>query len=462
MSWLDFVVQEGQQFMMNSFDLNPIQARMAFWTVTVGITCNVSCALLGCYLLLRRLSLLGDAISHGVLPGIALAFFFSGEISGWYIILGAMLFGILTAYLTELVSSYGKVAEDASLGVVYTSLFAIGVVMISAFASKTHLDADCVLYGQIETTPFSNFTLLGYRIPLAMKTLGIMLLASLVFIALFWKELKLVSFDPALATAMGFSAGLLHYLLMGMVAAVTVASFEIVGSILVIAMLIVPAATAHLLTDRLSRMMWCSALIGALSALFGYIGALYWESNVAGMMAVAVGLQFLLAVLFAPRHGILSKVIRNARLSFRILREDILALLYRTEEAHQRGDREIRTVPISDIRLVAQGMGGKLALAMLRWKKFLEIDQTNQQVQLTDKGRRSAGSVVRSHRLWESFLEEKMQLPLDHLHEPAHEMEHFIGPGLQSELESQLSQSETDPHGRVIPPPRGENGGDEQ
>src|SRR5688572_11046187 len=238
------------------------------WTIAVGILCNTSCAILGCYLVLRRMSLLGDAISHAVLPGIVIGFLLTGQLTGWPIFLGALVLGVLTSVLAQGISSLGRVSEDSSLGIVFTSLFALGVVMIQGWVRHADLDVDCVLHGQIDYAGITENSL-GWQISRPILTLGPALVATVAFVAVFWKELKLVSFDPALAAAMGFRVAIFHYLLMAMVAGVTVASFESVGSILVVAMLIVPGAAAALMSDRLLGMIAWAVAIGIVSAGLG-------------------------------------------------------------------------------------------------------------------------------------------------------------------------------------------------
>ncbi|HYT95236.1 MAG TPA: metal ABC transporter permease [Gemmataceae bacterium] len=415
-------------------------------TILVALVCSIPCALLGCYLVLRRLSLLGDAISHAVLPGIALAFLLSGQISGLPIVVGAMALGILTGLLTQTVERYAKVPEDASMGVVFTSLFALGVILLSQRSLvEKDLDTNCVLYGLIEFTGDDYFVAWGVKVPVALRTLVPVFVLTLAFVLLLWKELKIASFDPALATAMGINAPLIHYLLMAMVAGVTVASFEAVGSILVVAMLIVPAACAHLLTDRLGPMMVWAAGVAAVSSVLGYVFAAALDTSMAGMMAVVAGVQFLLAVLLAPRHGVLSKVLRNWRLALRIAAEDVLARLYRAEE-RGRGEEALP-------RAVAPSLTRRLAVRELQRTGQIRTD-TAGTMQLTEAGRRRAESLVRSHRLWEAYLGENFELPLDHLHEPAERMEHYVGPALQKELEAELRRPDVDPHGRPIPPRR--------
>ncbi|QDU64592.1 Manganese transport system membrane protein MntB [Planctomycetes bacterium Pan216] len=420
----------------------------AWWTIAVGTLSNASCAILGCYLLLRRMSLLGDAISHAILPGIAIAFLLTGKIASFPIFLGAMGIGVLTAFLTQLIHR-GGVTEDASLGVVFTSLFAIGVIMVSAIHS-VDLDPGCVLYGLIDAVPLTTQPFLGFEVPPAVGTMGSVLIVVLLFVNIFWKELKLVSFDPDLATSMGISATLVHYLLMAMVAGVTVTSFEAVGAILVVAMLIVPAATAHLLTDRLWSMMLVAVGVGFLSSLFGYIGALLLDTSVAGMMSVVAGLLFLLAVFFSPRYGVVSKVWHNLALTLRISGEDIIATIYRAEE-RAGGKTSGAGIGLGEsLRAAGGGIVGWLAVAGFWWQGLL--DCRGSLLILTPDGRRRARSLVRSHRLWELFLEENVELPLDHLHDPAERVEHFIDRHLQEELNDVLESPRKDPHGRPIPP----------
>lgn len=427
------------------------QNHAAVWTILVGMTANASCAILGCYLVLRRLSLLGDAISHAILPGIAVAFLFAGRDPLW-MFLGAFAMGLLTTLLTQSLTSLGKVPEDASMGVVFTSLFALGVILITNVAAQVDLDPGCVLYGLIEFVPLDTFTMqgTGWQIPRALPTLLAALVGTLLLVTLFWKEFKIVAFDADLATAMGISAVVFHYLLMGMVATVTVASFEAVGSILVIAMLIVPAATAHLLTDRLGWMMVWAVAVGLLSAVGGYVCDRYFQTGVASMMAVCAGGQFLLAVLLAPRHGVLSKVWHNLSLAVRIAGEDILALLYRRQETPGRAGISTEASVMSSIAATRGGITAWLALPAL-WRRGNIRLQPAGRLQLTDRGRQTAESLVRSHRLWESYLGEHFELPLDHLHEPAERIEHFIGPELQSQLAEELRNAALDPHGKVIP-----------
>lgn len=424
-------------------------ARIDFWTILVGIVNNTSCAILGCYLVLRRMSLLGDAISHAILPGLALAFIATGQLSPAAMLAGALVFGLLTAVLTQTLHLAGNVPEDASMGVVFTSLFAFGVILIRYAADRVDIDPGCVLYGMIDVVAIDTIPFAGHEIPRTLRTLLPMLAATILFVGLFWKELKLASFDASLATAMGFSAVVLHYLLMAMVAGVTVASFEAVGSILVIGMLIVPPATAHLLSDRLPGMLLWSIAVGAVSAVAGCLLARQLNTNAAGMMAVCAGGQFALAVFLAPRHGIIAKALRTMALTVRIICEDLIAILYRFEE--QAGPRSSEGTAASEcFNLAGPGWLPRLCMPLLK-RRGLVVEVSPATVRLTPAGRHLARSLVRSHRLWEAYLSEHFELPADHLHEPASRVEHFIGPELQERLARELARPETDPHGQSIP-----------
>ncbi|WP_152051180.1 metal ABC transporter permease [Tautonia marina] len=420
------------------------------WTIVLGVLASVPCAILGCYLVLRQLSLLGDAISHAVLPGIALGFLLSGQLIGPAIVIGAMVVGILTAVLTQLLSRLGKVPEDASLGVVFTSLFAAGVLLITQAASDVDLDAGCVLYGLIELAPLESTPIGGIEVPRSFWALGMVALVTLGFVTLLWKELLLVSFDAPLATAVGINATVIHYALMAMVAGATVAAFEAVGSILVVAMLIVPAATAHLLSNRLPKMMLAASGVAVLASALGYRGAVALNSSVAGMMAVVAGSLFAVAVILAPNQGMLARVITRLRLSLRIAREDTLARLYRAEE-HAPESPSPAGPEAPAATSIADRWVEVLAVGQLRRGEFVRASETGE-LTLTDRGRAEASELVRAHRLWESYLSTHFDLPPDHLHDPAERLEHFIGPGLRAELDAALEAPAADPHGRIIPP----------
>ena len=272
----------------------------------------IACALLGVFLVLRRMAMMSDAISHTVLLGIVIAFFVTKSITSPLLLVGAALMGVLTVSLVELINRTRLVREDAAIGLVFPAIFSIAVIMISRFAGDVHLDTDAVLLGELAFAPFNRLRLFGADIgPEALYTSGSILLINLIFIILFYKELKLATFDPALAAALGFLPGVIHYALMALVSLTAVGAFDAVGSVLVVAFMIAPPASAYLLTDRLSRMLIYSALIGVFSAISGYWIAHILDASIAGSMATMTGLSFLLAYLLAPERGLIAQTRRR-------------------------------------------------------------------------------------------------------------------------------------------------------
>lgn len=283
-----------------------------FWIILTGCLVAMSCSLVGCFLVLRKMAMIGDAISHAVLPGIVIAFLLSGTRDSIMMMLGASLIGLLTVFLIQMFQQSG-VTSDASIGVVFTALFSVGIVLVSLFARNVDLDLDCVLYGEIAYVPWNTVTIGGMEVgPKAVWAVGLTLLLSTAVIGLFYKQFKVCCFDPAMAVAVGIPVAFFHYLLMGLVSVTTVASFESVGAILVVGMLIIPPATAYLLTEKLSVMIFLSMLIGVGSAIGGYWIAFMLDASIAGCMITVAGLFFILALLFSPHHGVIvTKVLQK-------------------------------------------------------------------------------------------------------------------------------------------------------
>ena len=288
-----------------------------FHIILVGGLCAMACALPGTFLLLRRMSMMGDAISHAVLPGLAIAFLISGSRTNIWMFLGAAIAGVLTALFSQWITRFGKVERGAAMGIVFTTLFAIGLVLIRTAADHVDLDAGCVLYGALEYTPLNMVTIFEneislFAVPRAALVIGATLLFNALIITFFYKEFKLAAFDSGLAQTQGFRPQLMHYLLMTMVAVTTVAAFEAVGSIIVIAMLIVPPATAFLLTRKLPSLIIVSLIVAVLSAILGQIASHLPpllglpDTTSSGMMATTAGFLFLLAWLFGP-EGLIKK-----------------------------------------------------------------------------------------------------------------------------------------------------------
>ncbi len=424
------------------------------WIVAAGILCAVASALLGNFLVLRKMSMLGDAISHAVLPGLAAAFFITGTRDSLPMFIGAAVVGILTALFTEWIRGFGKVDEGAAMGVVFTSLFAAGLVMIVQAADRVDLDPGCVLYGAIEMTPLNTVSVGGFEIPRVVVVLSSVLLINLFAVVLFYKEFKIASFDPALATTLGINDSFMHYLLTTLVAVTAVASFEAVGNILVVAMFIVPAAAAYLCTDRLGTMIVISVIVAALSAIFGHIGAMlvpqligYHSTNTAGMMATMAGLLFVVAALFAPRYGVVVTFARRVMLSLRILAEDVVGLLYRAEERSQTGAMLNR----DSLQTTLLGKPGIIAIVLAWLLRRGDLVTHQGEYGLTDQGRERARALVRSHRLWEQYLVNTVGVAENRLHPKAEQLEHYTNPSMRSQLDEEMEHPTVDPHGTPIP-----------
>ncbi|MEO1523936.1 MAG: metal ABC transporter permease [Planctomycetota bacterium] len=424
------------------------------WIVVVGALAAIAASLLGSFLVLRKMSMLGDAVTHAVLPGIAVAFFITESRSSLPMFLGAIFVGILTTLFTEWIRGFGGVDEGASMGVVFTSLFALGLLIMEQTAHAVDLDADCVLFGAIELTPLERVSVLGWRVPRAAAVLAVVVVLNAAFVFFFFKELMLTSFDPALATSMGFSSRIVHYALMVLVSVTAVACFESVGSILVVAMFVVPAASAYMLTDRLGWMIGIAVILAASSSLAGHLMALgippllgYPGTTTAGMIAVASGVFFLAAALFGPRYGLVVRWARRRVLAMRILCDDVVAVLFRWEETDERS--EVSESALAE-RLFVSRFWLRAALALLRRREDVARDG-GVAVRLTSQGRERAKRLVRSHRLWEQYLVDQAGSGAERIHGKAERYEHFTDRNLRDALANQTDRPELDPHGRPIP-----------
>jgi manganese/zinc/iron transport system permease protein len=265
-----------------------------FWILLASSLAAINCSLIGSYLVLRKVAMMADAITHSVLPGIVLAFLCTGSKSSPVMLLGAGSTGLLASWLVAWLNKKVHIQSDASIGINFTWLFALGIILISAFSRKIDLDPDCVLYGEVAYVPLNSwYTASGIDMgPTAIYVLGLVLLLNLGFLLLCYKELFVTTFDAAFATTMGMRTNLWHYLLMGATSFTAVASFEVAGAILVVALFVVPASTAYLLCRRLPTMLWLSAFIGIIMALGGYLLAMWLNGSIAGAMVTVGGVLF--------------------------------------------------------------------------------------------------------------------------------------------------------------------------
>ena len=275
--------------------------------LTTGLLVGLSGALLGTFLVLRGAAMLTDAISHAIVLGIITVWLLTGHLSGPVQLIGAAITGVVTVALTHLLQRTQLVRMDTAIGLVFPAMFALGVLLINLNARNVHLDVDSVLLGEIAFVWIDTVPVLGHPVPVATLALAVVFAANLGFVALFWKELKLAVFDPALATALGFAPGLVFYALLSLTSITAVASFEAVGAILFIAFVIVPPATAFLLTRHLTTMLGLAMAIAGFACITGYVLAMLWDVNIGAMMAVMTGAAFVTALTFSPRDGLIAR-----------------------------------------------------------------------------------------------------------------------------------------------------------
>ncbi len=274
------------------------------WIILTGILVGITCSIAGVFLVLRKMSMIADAISHTVLFGIVMAFLITQTLNGFWMLIGAACAGLLTAYFVQLLQTSG-IQEDAAIGVTFTSLFALGVLLITLFAGNVHLDVEHVLMGEIAFVPWDKWTLFTITMPKAVWMLLLVLVINIGFLLLFFKEMKLSTFDPIYAVSIGLPITVLHYGFMTTISLTTVAAFDSVGAILVVAMLIGPAATAYLISKSVLQMFVFSISFGTIAAFAGYYIAKWLDTSIAGMMAAIIGVIFILVFIIEKAYQVL-------------------------------------------------------------------------------------------------------------------------------------------------------------
>jgi manganese/zinc/iron transport system permease protein len=299
----------------------------------------IACAIPGTFLVLRKMALISDAISHSILPGLVIGFFITHDLGSPLLIIMAALSGVVTVVLVEFIQKTKLVKEDTAIGLVFPAMFSIGVILISKNANDIHLDTDVVLLGELAFAPFDRFLLDGIDLgPKSLWTIGVILLITLSLLFAFFKELKISTFDAGLATALGFSPVVLHYGLMSVASVTTVGAFDAVGAILVVALMIAPAATAYLLTDNLKKMLLLSVFFGVFSAIAGYWLAHWLDASISGSMTTVLGFVFLLVYLFAPKRGLISVLYRNKQQQIEV---SLLTFLLHLNNHTEKRERHI-------------------------------------------------------------------------------------------------------------------------
>ena len=318
----------------------------SFESYVLLILTAVTCALIGAFLVLRKLSMIADAISHSVLLGIVLGFFLAGNLDSPLLIIGAATFGILTVWATEGLTQTGLVENDDAVGIVYPFFFALAVILITRFASNVHLDMDVVLTGEVLFAPFARIELFGWDLPRAVVEMVVLFGVNLLFMTLCFKELKVTTFDRDFGYMAGYNMTVLFYLLMTLVSITTVVSFDAVGAILVVAFLVGPGATAYLTSKTLSGMLTLSACYAFWNATLGYIIGIVLNVSIGGMASVITGLTFILVFLF-HRQGLITSLIIQRRRKHQ-LKQDLILLHIQSHTQQNQEQEELAVDTLSE------------------------------------------------------------------------------------------------------------------
>jgi manganese/zinc/iron transport system permease protein len=340
----------------------------------------IACAIPGTFLVLRKMALISDAISHSILPGLVLGFFITHDLNSPLLIVMAALSGLVTVVLVEFIQKTKLVKEDTAIGLVFPVLFSIGVIMIAKNANDVHLDTDAILLGELAFAPFDRFLADGADLgPKSLWIIGTILLITIGLLFSFFKELKISTFDAGLATALGFSPIMIHYGLMSVASITIVGSFDAVGAILVVALMIAPAATAYLLTDNLKRMLGLSVIFGVFSAIAGYWLAHWLDASISGSMTTILGIVFLIVYLFAPKRGLISVLYRNKQQQIEV---SLLTFLLHLNNHQEISERHINHL---NEHINWRRVKSKSVLDLALKNNMITIEKSI--ISLTDKGK---------------------------------------------------------------------------
>lgn len=402
--------------------------RALFASTLVGITCGI----LGAFIVLRNMSLIGDALSHAVLPGVVIAFLLVGyHTTGFFI--GSVIAGLISAVAITWIQQSVKTKADAVLGIVFTAMFSIGVMGISSISrTGVHLDLKDFLFGNVLGVSDEDLTI----------SFAVLCLV-LVSVVILYRYLFASTFQPTIAATMGIPVQLMHYFLMLLLSFAVVAAMQTVGVILVVAMLITPASTALLLKHRLPAVVITSAIIGLISSLTGLLLSIRYELPPGPAIAVTATFLYALTVLFSPQHGLVFKWWQKRNKKYQIKREDILKALYKLSFDKPAQYQEIeKQLNLSSSTLRAE-------IRKLKLKGLVQIDKAG--ILLTQEGKKIADDLIRAHRLWESYLVQEFGLKQNQIHDEAERLEHILTSHQVDAVDRHLGYPALDPHGSPIP-----------
>jgi ABC-type Mn2+/Zn2+ transport system permease subunit/Mn-dependent DtxR family transcriptional regulator len=400
-----------------------------------GCVVAIVSGVLGSFIILRKMSFLGDALSHAMIAGVAGGYLFMKLVFGIEayapgMLLGSLIAAIITVGLIGFVSRVSRIKEDAVIGVMYVGIFALGVILVSIFRSHIHIDLMHFIMGDILGVADTDLWIAAFITAVVLTVL-----------ILFFRYFQVTTFDPVMAASIGIPVLLFSYLLTTCVSLVVVSAVSMIGVIMVVGLLITPAATAYLLSDRLDRMMILAGIFGMTSVIGGLYMAVWMDSSGGGAVMLFGTLQFLVVLYVAPRYGILAGWLRRRRMVPQTLIEDILGSLSRNPD---------NPLSISTISEFISADIAKLNKAVQSMVRDGLIEKRLDGIILTKKGRTDAEKVLRAHRIWETYLQSVGE-PEEKLHEKAHELEHVYSDDSVDYLDQLLGHPEKDPHGKDIP-----------
>lgn len=408
-----------------------------------SILLGITCGLLGSFIVVRKMALMGDALSHAVLPGVAAGFLWNVDRDPVAIFIGATIAGLAGSALVSAIRNTTRIKEDSALGIVLATFFAVGICLLTMIQNlpigrKSGIDQ--FLFGQVAALGQRDIILMAVVTGLVIVVLGVG-----------YKEFLITSFDAAFARAAGFPTRLLHHTLMLLLAFAIVIALQAVGVVLVSAMLITPAAAAYLLTDRMHHMLWVAVLFGvvagALGAFFSFVGTNF---STGPWMVLAASTVFLFAYLFGPRHGVVTRWFRRRSTADRFRRENLLKAMYHVLEAREFEGDDIPLAALAERRRTTLDEITRGA-AELRRHQFATLNASGDVAYFTPAGWQRACEIVRNHRLWELYLTNAANFAADHVHDDAERIEHLLGDDTVRALERSLNHARRDPHGRLIP-----------
>ncbi|MEX2656649.1 MAG: iron chelate uptake ABC transporter family permease subunit [Balneolales bacterium] len=408
------------------------------------ILLGISAGALGCFAILRRRALVGDAVAHAVLPGVCLAFIIAGGKDPFMLIIGSFFFGLLSMITMDFISQNSRISPDASIGMVLSVFFGLGVVLLTLIQSGDYADQsglDSFLFGQAAA-------MVGYDV----KIFGGLSLLILLMIILAYKEFKLISFDISFARSIGYPVKRLEFLLALLMVMIITAGIQAVGVVLMASMLIIPAAAGRYWTDSLYIMLIIAAGTGAISGITGsFISYTAPAMPTGPWMVVSAALIFFLSFLLAPGRGEIARFLQKKRLAQKVASENVLKTLYAMEEADGRTDRVRTLQELHKRRRMPRRQLKKVIMSLLKKRWIAHYPGEPSGHLLTSAGRKEAQRLVRVHRLWEKYLSDRLRIAEDHVHDDAESMEHLITSDIESELRRSLDFPDLDPHQSRIP-----------